>query len=115
MTLTEVRQLLTELDIRPSKVLGQNFLIDGNILQIILRRADIRRDETVVEIGPGLGMLTAELIEQSKRVVAVEKDPRLAEYICKQFPGVELLEGDAVDVTLPPCDKVVANLPYSVS
>jgi 16S rRNA (adenine1518-N6/adenine1519-N6)-dimethyltransferase len=115
MTLTQVRQILDEFDIRPSKALGQNFLIDGNILQIILREADVRRDETVVEIGPGLGMLTAELSERPKRFIAIEKDPRLCHYLRRKFPELELIEGDAVEAALPPCDKVVANLPYSIS
>ena len=115
MTLTEVRQLIEELDIRPSRALGQNFLIDGNILQIILHEAYVRRDETVIEIGPGLGMLTAELIEHAKHLVAIEKDPRLCEHLRRKFPGLELIEGDAVEVALPRCDKVVANLPYSIS
>ena len=52
---TEVRQLLAELDLRPSKAMGQNFLIDGNILDILMREADVRSNETVIEIGPGLG------------------------------------------------------------
>ena len=115
MTLTEVRWLIEQLDIRPSKALGQNFLIDGNILQIILHEAYVRRDETVIEIGPGLGMLTAELIEHAKHLVAVEKDPRLCEHLRRKFPELELIEGDAVEVALPRCDKVVANLPYSIS
>ena len=121
MTLTEVRRLLDELGIRPSKALGQNFLIDGNILQIILREADVRRDETVLEIGPGLGVLTEALVDCAKHVIAIEKDPRLAEYMREKFPGVELIEGDAVELLHPssliphPFCKVVSNLPYSIS
>jgi 16S rRNA (adenine1518-N6/adenine1519-N6)-dimethyltransferase len=115
MTLTEVRQLLAELDVRPSKVLGQNFLIDGNILGIIVATADVRRDETILEVGPGLGVLTAELVARAKRVIAIEKDPRLYAYLRERLPGVELIQGDAVEVPLPRCDKVVANLPYSIS
>ncbi len=128
MTLTKVRQVLSELGIRPSKVLGQNFLIDGNILQIILREADIRRDETVVEVGPGLGMLTEALVDRAKHVIAIEKDPRLAAYVRERFPQVELIVGDAVEVldaeftvhgsrfTVHSSGfKVVSNLPYSIS
>lgn len=115
MTPTEVRQLLDELGIRPSKALGQNFLVDRNILAIIVETADVRRDETILEIGPGLGVLTAELITRAKRVVAIEKDRRLCEHLRETLPGVELIEGDAVEVELPACDKVVANLPYSIS
>jgi 16S rRNA (adenine1518-N6/adenine1519-N6)-dimethyltransferase len=115
MTLTEVRRLLDELVIHPSKALGQNFLIDGNILQIILREADIRRDEIVLEIGPGLGILTEELLDHAKHVVAIEKDRRLCGYLRQRFPELDLIEGDAVEVPLPRCDKVVANLPYNIS
>ena len=110
MTLTEVRQLLTELEIHPSKALGQNFLIDGNILEIIAREADIRATETVLEIGPGLGALTHKLLDRAGTVIAIEKDARLAEYSRQQFPEVKLTVGDAVKVPLPACDKVVANL-----
>ena len=115
MTLTEVRQLLIQLDIHPSKGLGQNFLIDGNILDIITREADIRSTETVLEIGPGLGALTNKLADRAGTVIAIEKDTRLADYIRQQYPEVNLITGDAVKVPLPACDKVVANLPYSIS
>lgn len=115
MTPTEVRRLLAELELRPSKALGQNFLIDGNILEIIIREADVRSNETVIEIGPGLGALTAKLADRAGHVVAVEKDRRLAEHIRREFPEVELIVGDAVKVDLPACDKVVANLPYNIS
>ena len=115
MRLAEVRRLIAELDLRPSKALGQNFLIDGNILQIILREADVRGDETVVEIGPGLGMLTVELLGRAKHLVAIEKDARLCAHLSRRFPELDLIEGDAIEVALPKCDKVVANLPYSIS
>ena len=121
MTLTEVRQLIAELDIRPSKALGQNFLIDQNIRDIIIRNADVRPDETVIEIGPGLGALTEDLFKQARRLIAIEKDARLAEYLRHRFPGIELIQGDAVKIlrsgfTLPVSRfKVVSNLPYSIS
>lgn len=121
MTLTEVRRLLAELGIQPRRALGQNFLVDGNILQIILREADVRRDETVLEIGPGLGMLTEALVERARHVIAIEKDSRLAGYIRQEFPAVELIEGDAVETLDSGFSvqgsgfKVVSNLPYSIS
>ena len=115
MNLTEVRQLLAELDLHPSKAMGQNFLIDGNILQISIREADVRPDDVVLEIGPGLGALTAELVSRAAHVFAIEKDSRLAEYIRKTYHDLTLIEGDATKVPLPGCDLMVANLPYSVS
>lgn len=121
MTFTEVRRLLAQLEIRPSKALGQNFLIDGNILRILVEQADLRHDETVLEIGPGLGALTVELVARARRVVAIERDPRLCRYLRENVAGVELIEGDAVEVLeqpefhpAPPY-KVVSNLPYSIS
>ena len=120
MTLTEVRRLLTELGIRPSRALGQNFLIDSNILPIIIEQARIKPDETVIEVGSGLGVLTAELIARAGHVIAIEKDHRLCAYLREQFPFLELVEGDAVKaigtvVPFPDGYKVVANLPYSIS
>ena len=128
MTPTQGRHLLAELNVQPSKALGQSFLVDANILRIIVTEADLRRDETVLEIGPGLGVLTAELMARAGRVVAIEKDRRLCEYLRQEFPGLDLREGDAVELLgsgfgvrgsgfpVPGSGfKVVANLPYSVS
>lgn len=128
MTLTEVRRLLTELGIRPNRAMGQNFLIDSNILAIIIEQARIKPDETVIEVGPGLGVLTAELIARAGRVIAIEKDRRLCSYLRDQFPFLELIEGDAVKVlhsefkvqgsafsVLSSGYKIVSNLPYSIS
>ena len=115
MTLTEVRYHLARLGVLPRKALGQNFLIDGNILEIIVREADVRSTETVLEIGPGLGALTHKLADRAGQVIAIEKDPRLAAFIQQEFPEVKLITGDAVKVPLPVCDKVVANLPYNIS
>lgn len=121
MTLTEVRQLIAELGLRPSKALGQNFLTDQNIRDIIIRHADVRPDETVIEIGPGLGALTEDLFKQARRLIAIEKDARLAEHLHHRFPDLELIQDDAVDVLrsgavqLPESFKVVSNLPYSIS
>jgi len=121
MTLTEVRRLLADLELRPRKALGQNFLVDRNILEIILHEADVRSEDTVLEVGPGLGILTAALIRCTRRVVAIEKDRHLCQYLRTQFSGLELIEGDAMDVLragtlhLPSSFRVVANLPYNLS
>lgn len=114
MTLSQVRYALDTLGLRPSKGMGQNFLIDANILRIIVEQADIRPDETVLEVGPGLGVLTQELLLRARYVVAIEKDARLCVYLREKFPALELTEGDATDIVLPGTDKVVSNLPYNV-
>lgn len=120
---SEVRALLEALDLRPSKVLGQNFLIDGNILAILLDAAAVTKDDRVLEVGPGLGAVTEALLDRAGEVVAIEKDSRLAAHLVRRFgdrPGLTLLHRDATDVDLPGLlrdhriTKLVANLPYSV-
>jgi 16S rRNA (adenine1518-N6/adenine1519-N6)-dimethyltransferase len=119
---SEVRALLEKLDFRPSRVLGQNFLIDVNILKILLSTAKLHPGDAVLEIGPGLGVLTEWLVRWSGRVVAIEKDARLLAYLRERFagtPNLHLIGADALDVNLEELladgiNKVVANLPYSI-
>lgn len=119
---SEVKQLLAERNILPSRVLGQNFLIDQNILQIILESAHLNEDDHVLEIGPGLGVLTEHLVRVVHHVTAIEKDPRLAAYLREAFahcPDLQLIEGDALEADLPGLvdrqgiTHVISNLPYS--
>ena len=114
---------MAELGIRPNKGLGQNFLFERGIVQKMVRVAGVRPDDTVLEVGPGLGILTSELLRAAKRVVAVELDRTLAEHLRRAFgddPRFALVEGDALrlavaDLVPPPTPYLVAaNLPYSV-
>ena len=115
-----VTELLASLDFRPSKTLGQNFLIDGNILRIMLDTAGIGPDDQVLEIGPGLGVVTEGLLARAKRVVAIEMDKRLYAYLREKFAGqakLELIPGDALDADFNALmksgiNKVASNLPY---
>lgn len=109
---------------RPSKRLGQNFLKDKNIVRRIIESLDPRPDETIVEIGPGTGALTAELIERGARVIAVEFDNNLAPLLNEQFSNrrnFKLVHDDALRVdfcaVIAPSTKarLVANLPYNIS
>ncbi len=116
----EVRALLETLGHRPNKGLGQNFLIDANILNIIANAADIQPDEHVLEIGPGLGALTERIMPMAKAVTCIEKDSTMVEYLKTRFSGFTLIESDALDVDLDALfaggiTKVAANLPYSVA
>jgi 16S rRNA (adenine1518-N6/adenine1519-N6)-dimethyltransferase len=118
----DVRALLAELDFRPSKSLGQNFLIDGNILRIMVESARIEPSDVILEIGPGLGTLTEPLCEKAGRVIAVEKDHRLFQWLEKhlaRYSNLRIIRGDALEVDLDGLleegvTKVVSNLPYSV-
>jgi 16S rRNA (adenine1518-N6/adenine1519-N6)-dimethyltransferase len=121
------RELLTQLGHHPKRALGQNFLVDGNIVRKSLELAEVRPGDTVVEIGPGLGTLTAALLEAGAEVWAVERDAALHRHLAAtlgpRFPErFHLLEGDAVEhplAGLPPARaadaKIVANLPYAIS
>src|SRR5579859_7582823 len=87
----EVRALAERLGVRPTKQLGQNFVIDPNTIRRIVRAAGLRPDDTVVEVGPGLGSLTLGLLGAARRVVAIEIDPVLAaalpETVAERVPG----------------------------
>ena len=121
----DTRSLLDTLDHLPNKKLGQNFLVDGNIVRKSIEMAEIQMEDAIVEIGPGLGTLTRALLETNAQVWAVERDPKLAEYLRKEFdfPRLHLIEGDCLQypqANLPEEQfhsgfKVVANLPYAVS
>jgi 16S rRNA (adenine1518-N6/adenine1519-N6)-dimethyltransferase len=120
------RDLLARLGHQPKHFLGQNFLVDGNIVRKSLELAGITAGDTVVEVGPGLGTLTTALLEAGAEVWAVEKDRQLhahlEETLVPAYPKLHLLEGDAMDHPLAglpreKCGrfKIVANLPYAIS
>jgi 16S rRNA (adenine1518-N6/adenine1519-N6)-dimethyltransferase len=104
--------------VRPRKALGQHFLADDNILRVIGRLAGLAPDDVVLEIGPGLGVLTRYLAERVALVHAVEVDRRL-EHELAGIERVQLHWGDALALDLgsfePPANKLVANLPYNVA
>lgn len=121
-----MRQLAAQLGIRPTKQLGQNFVIDPNTVRRIVRTAGVGPDDVVVEVGPGLGSLTLGLLPEVRRVVAVEIDPPLA----RQLPltvrerapeladRLEVVEQDALTLAGVPGEPptaFVANLPYNVA
>lgn len=116
----EVRGLLAQLGHRPNKGLGQNYLIDANILDIIADTANIQSSESALEIGPGLGALTERIIPRAKSVTCIEKDPTMAKYLKSRFTDISLIEEDALEIDLDALfaggiTKVAANLPYSVA
>ena len=121
-SLSRVRDTLARMDFHPSRVLGQNFLIDANILRLLLDAAEVTPSDVVLEVGPGLGVVTERLLDRAARVVAIEKDHRLARFLADRFAdhaGFELIEADALAVDLGGIlargvDGMVSNLPYSV-
>ena len=88
MKLSEMRELLATRGIHLTKSLGQNFLHDGNHLRRIVKAAELKKTDPILEIGPGLGPLTELLLENAGEVLAIEKDARLVEFLREQFPSV---------------------------
>src|SRR3954466_9799969 len=86
ITPTRVRAALRALELRPTRGMGQNFLIDSDTLGAIVDAAELTPDTTVIEVGPGLGVLTWELLNHAGHVVAVELDRRLAARLAEEFP-----------------------------
>ena len=120
----QIRELAAQLDLKPSKSLGQNFVIDSNVCTKIVRTAGVTSADIALEIGPGLGSLTLAMLEVAKSVIAVEIDPRLAQQlpitVAQHFEHPEnltVINKDALAVSeLPVAPTVlVANLPYNVS
>lgn len=115
-SITHVKSLLNEISASPKKSLGQNFLIDGNIVRKILGEAQVTSNDYVLEIGPGLGSLTEALVMEGAEVLAIEKD-RSFQNILSSFP-IDLRFMDIRDFFLPSMKrqgKLIANLPYHIS
>jgi len=122
--LAETKQLLRRFNLRARKRLGQRFLIDGDVLQRILSAAELTADDIVLEVGPGLGILTRELAQRAQRVIAIELDDKLANFLKQElvsFPNVMIINEDilkiepAILLTKSERYKVVANLPYYIT
>ena len=120
----EIRELATSLNLKPTKKLGQNFVVDANTCRKIVKLGDVTDQDIALEIGPGLGSLTLALLEASKSVVAVEIDNRLAQQlpvtISKHgfdLAKIQVINQDAMQLSELPVnpDVLIANLPYNVS
>jgi 16S rRNA (adenine1518-N6/adenine1519-N6)-dimethyltransferase len=120
----EIRALAADLDVTPTKKLGQNFVVDANTVRKIVHAAEVQPGDRVVEVGPGLGSLTLAILEAGASVTAVEIDHRLAERLPETAAAHGVVDGaltvvdaDALRVTELPGDPavLVANLPYNVS
>lgn len=104
---------LKSLGIRPSKNLGQSFLADASVADWIVSKACIGRADRVLEIGPGLGILTERLAKATESLTVIELDRRLAASLREK--GINVIQGDAMEVAFPEFDVMVSNLPYQIS
>jgi len=122
-----IRAALRALHLRPTRGMGQNFLLDGDILNTIVAEASLTASDTVLEVGPGLGVLTWELLLRAGKVICVELDRRLADRLAAEFrdrPRFHLVQGDILKFApadllsragaVPPY-KLVANIPYAIT
>ncbi|MBS3921334.1 MAG: ribosomal RNA small subunit methyltransferase A [Deltaproteobacteria bacterium] len=123
--MVSIRQELKEYGLFPKKRLGQHFLVDRNIIDKVIRTAEVNKEDVILEVGPGLGEMTLGLARQAKRVIAVEIDSRLAEILKKKMSAVsnvEIIQKDIFKIDFDALShhvkaplKVVANLPYQIS
>ncbi|MFW5953101.1 MAG: 16S rRNA (adenine(1518)-N(6)/adenine(1519)-N(6))-dimethyltransferase RsmA [Candidatus Natronoplasma sp.] len=112
-----VKDRLKRLGIRPTKSLGQNFLEDANIAKKIVDSANITASDRILEIGPGLGILTDFIVERAGKTILIEKDEGLTSYLEGRYSAynINMIQEDVLEVELPQFDKVVSNLPFSIS
>jgi 16S rRNA (adenine1518-N6/adenine1519-N6)-dimethyltransferase len=125
MAMVSIRQELKGYGLVPRKHWGQHFLIDRNILNKVIRTAQVEEKDVVLEVGPGLGEMTIGLAKKAKRVITIEIDSKLVEILKKKvtdYPNVEVIKGDILKVDFNKLlnqgkdpVKVVANLPYQIS
>ena len=119
-SISEVLNLLKKINHKPDKKLGQNFLVDENILNFILASSEISDEDNVLEIGPGLGALTEKLFLNTNNLICIEKDKTLYSFLKNRFQKLEFINKDVLRVNPEELFennsyKIISNLPYSVA
>jgi 16S rRNA (adenine1518-N6/adenine1519-N6)-dimethyltransferase len=118
MSISETKRLLREHRIVPNRLLGQNFMVETSIFPLLGDYASLGKADVVLDAGAGFGFLSRFLANNCKAVIAVEKDPHVAEVLCEQLRGVAnvtVIEGDVLEAALPEFSKVVSIPPYYLS
>lgn len=123
LQIAQVRTALRQLGVQPTRAMGQNFLIDGQALATIVAAGEVSEDTLVIEVGPGLGVLTWELVRVAGQVIAIELDSRLAVRLRNEFAmhtnltihQQDILTVDLAQITQGRAYRVVANLPYAIT
>jgi 16S rRNA (adenine1518-N6/adenine1519-N6)-dimethyltransferase len=118
--LPETLKILKNNGIKLDKKKGQNYLVNTDVLSRIIQSSELSKNDTVLEIGAGIGTLTIPLAKEAKKVFAVEKDEKIAAILIRRLKelkisNVNVLVGDATKIDLPDANKVVSNLPYKIS
>jgi 16S rRNA (adenine1518-N6/adenine1519-N6)-dimethyltransferase len=118
MNKSDILLVLKELKIDPKKSLGQNFLFDKNTINKIINEAEISENDIILEIGPGLGALTEDLLDKAEMVHVIETEGKFCSFLEKKFEdrdNFSIIHGDVLEVDLPKHNKVVSNIPYSIT
>src|SRR5512140_3665591 len=118
MSLEETKRLIHTNRISPNKLMGQNFMIEPSIYPKLCGYAELEVSDVLLDAGAGFGFLSRFLSDKCKQVIAIEKDPKIAEVLCEQvkaFPNVTVVQGDLLKSSLPPFNKVIAIPPYYLS
>jgi len=118
MNKSEVLLILKQLGIRPNKKLGQNFIINKNTVSKIILESSIKTTQSILEIGPGLGALTEDLVKKSDQIYAYEIDSVLFSYLSNKFSNYEnlkLYNEDILKANIPSHDIIISNIPYSIT
>jgi 16S rRNA (adenine1518-N6/adenine1519-N6)-dimethyltransferase len=118
MNYRDVQLALNRLNLKPKKYLGQNFLIDKNISRKIIATSEVSREDIILEIGPGLGALTEQLVEKAKKIFAIEIDPTLSKFLSEKFSvydNIEIINDDILEINIPKHSKVISNIPYKIT
>jgi len=120
---SKIKALFKKYNLHPSKRLGQNFLVDINVVRKVVKSANLQPEDVVVEIGPGIGILTQQIAKKAKQVVGVEKDPKMIEILretLRDYKNIRIVNADILKInianylTATTNYKVVANLPYYI-
>lgn len=109
------QSILSSLDLKATKSKGQNFLVKPSVTKRIVESANISTTDRIIEVGGGVGILTEALVESGAEITVIEKEAKLANYLKEKFKQANVISADALKLDWPDHDKVIANLPYSIS
>ena len=118
MKISDVKLILEQLNVRPSKKKGQNFLINNSVLRKIIQKSKITSEDIILEIGPGLGVLTEELVKNAKKVILIEIETKFCSYLSEKFSNmknIEIINDDILNIDIPFHTKLVSNIPYTMT
>lgn len=110
--------IIKKYDIKPRQKFGQNYVVDEKMIECILNAANLNYDDVILEIGAGIGTLTLRIADKVKKVIAIESDKKSIKALSEVLAGknnIEIIEGDVLELPLPKVDKIISNLPFSIS